>query len=58
VTPILLVLKLWFIALAIFVAGYSLQFLGHLVEGNRSGEGMLLRRIFSRRKKKAVSKET
>ena len=52
VTPIFLILQLWFMAVAFFVAGYALQFLGHLVEGNRTGEGMLLRRIFSRKKKR------
>ena len=35
----------WVIAVAMFVAGYALQFIGHAVEGNRSGEAMLLRRL-------------
>ena len=47
--PLLLVFKLWWPALAFFVAGYALQFAGHLVEGNRSGEEMLIRRILGRK---------
>ncbi len=35
----------WEIAVAMFAAGYALQFLGHAIEGNRSGEGQLLRRL-------------
>ena len=49
--PLLLVLRQWMLAGALFVAGYALQFLGHLVEGNRSGEEQLVRRILSRRRK-------
>jgi len=47
--PILLVFRLWVLALVMFVGGYALQFLGHLIEGNRSGEEMLLRRLFGRK---------
>ncbi len=36
-------------AAALFVGGYALQFIGHAVEGNRSGEEMLLRRLIGRR---------
>ncbi|MFB3892866.1 MAG: DUF962 domain-containing protein [Phycisphaerae bacterium] len=43
--PVLLVLRQWWAALACFVGGYILQFVGHWVEGNRSGEEMLLRRL-------------
>ncbi len=46
--PVLLVLRQWSLAGAVFVAGYALQFIGHLVEGNRSGEEMLFRRLFDR----------
>ncbi|MFW6132801.1 MAG: DUF962 domain-containing protein [Planctomycetota bacterium] len=46
--PILLVLDGFLLALAIFVLGYALQFIGHAVEGNRSGEEMLVRRLFGR----------
>lgn len=43
--PILLAMQLWWWALAAFVGGYVLQFIGHLIEGNRSGEEMLVRRL-------------
>ncbi len=48
--PILLVSRQWPLAAALFVAGYALQFIGHLVEGNRSGEEMLLRRILGQKR--------
>ena len=45
--PILLILRRWWpAAAACFVGGYVLQFVGHFIEQNRSGEEMLLRRIF------------
>jgi len=47
-TPILLILGQWAVAAAFFVGGYALQFLGHRIEGNRSGEEMLVRRIAGR----------
>ena len=47
--PILLILQRYWLALATFLAGYTLQFIGHLVEGNRSGEEMLVRRILGRK---------
>jgi uncharacterized membrane protein YGL010W len=47
--PALLVLGHWLPAMVSFVAGYALQFLGHLIEGNRSGEEMLLRRLLRRK---------
>ena len=43
--PIMLGFKQWWVALGLFVGGYALQFLGHFIEGNRSGEGMLLRKL-------------
>ncbi len=46
--PIFLILQQWILAGAMFVGGYALQFLGHLIEGNRSGEEMLIRRIAAR----------
>jgi len=46
--PALLIGRQWLAAAGLFVGGYALQFLGHLVEGNRSGEEMLLRRIIGR----------
>ena len=50
VAPVLLVLGRWEMAAAFFVSGYALQFIGHLVEGNRSGEEMLVRRLLTRRR--------
>jgi len=47
--PILLALRQWLLALILFAAGYVLQFLGHLIEGNRSGEEMLLRKLLGKR---------
>ncbi len=46
--PIALVLRQWWWAAGLFAGGYILQFVGHAVEGSRSGEGMLLRRILGR----------
>lgn len=48
--PILLILRQWLLAGLFFLGGYALQFLGHAIEGNRSGEEMLLRRILGREK--------
>jgi hypothetical protein len=45
----LAVMGQWLLAIGVFVAGYVLQLLGHLAEGNRSGEEELLRRLFRRR---------
>ena len=45
VAPILLILGHVHLAIAFFVGGYAVQFAGHAIEGNRSGEEMLLRRI-------------
>ena len=44
--PVLLICRMWWWALGCFVGGYILQFVGHAIEHNRSGEEMLLRRIF------------
>ena len=46
--PVLLILRQWPTAAACFVGGYILQFLGHAIERNRSGEEMLVRRIFGK----------
>jgi uncharacterized membrane protein YGL010W len=46
VAPALLILGHGWLALSAFLAGYALQFLGHMVEGNKSGEEELVRRIF------------
>jgi hypothetical protein len=37
---------LW--AILLFVLGYALQFTGHAIEGNRSGEELLLRRLLGK----------
>ena len=47
--PILLALRHYWVALACFVGGYVLQFAGHAIEGNRSGEEELARRILRRK---------
>jgi hypothetical protein len=47
--PILLILRHGYLALACFVGGYALQFIGHIVEGNRSGEEMLVRRMLGKK---------
>ena len=46
--PVLLILRLWWPALAAFVGGYALQFTGHIIEHTPSGEGKLFRRILRR----------
>jgi uncharacterized membrane protein YGL010W len=42
------VLGYWLLAAGLFVGGYALQFLGHVVEGSRSGEEELIRTLFRR----------
>ncbi len=49
VAPVLLILQQWWLAGSFFVAGYALQFIGHMIEGNQSGEEMLVRRILGRK---------
>ena len=51
-TPIFLILQQWWLAGAMFVGGYALQFIGHLIEGNRAGEEVLARRLLGLDKKK------
>ncbi len=48
--PLLAIFGLWPVAISLFVTGYALQFIGHLIEGNRSGEEQLLRKILSRKR--------
>jgi len=48
--PIMGALDRWVLAGVLFAGGCALQFLGHAIEGNRSGEEMLVRRLFSRRR--------
>ncbi len=47
--PVLLIFQQWALAGVFFVGGYVLQFIGHRVEGNRSGEEMLVRRLMGRK---------
>ena len=49
--PIALALRQWWWAAGLFVGGYVLQFVGHAVERNRSGEELLIRRILGRKTK-------
>jgi len=49
--PALVALRKWWLALAAFASGYALQFLGHLIEGNRSGEEELVRRLLGKARK-------
>ncbi len=44
--PVLFIREQWLMGGAMFVAGYAIQFIGHLIEGNRSGEEELIRKIF------------
>lgn len=46
------ILQHWLWAAGLFVGGYALQFIGHLIEGNQSGEEMLFRRLFGRQSSK------
>jgi len=46
--PLLLILARPWWALGLFVGGYVLQFVGHAIEGNRSGEEQLVRRLLRR----------
>jgi len=46
--PVLVVLKYYWWALAAFVGGYIVQFVGHFIEGNKSGEELLLRKLFGK----------
>lgn len=36
------------LAAGLFVAGYALQFIGHAIEGNKSGEQMLFEKLLRR----------
>ena len=47
----LAILGHWLLAVGMFVGGYALQFLGHVVEGNRSGEEQLVRRLLRRHRR-------
>lgn len=47
--PVMLVIQQWWWALGLFVGGYALQFLGHIIEGNRSGEEELVRKLLGKK---------
>lgn len=49
--PVLLALKQWQWAIGMFVGGYVLQFLGHAIEGNSSGEAMIFRFLLRRKQR-------
>jgi hypothetical protein len=49
--PVLLLMGMWYWAAAAFVGGYTLQFIGHAIEGNRSGEEVLLRKLLGKNSK-------
>ena len=51
-SPIFLTLHEWLLATALFIGGYALQFIGHLIQGDQSGEEMLVRKLLSRASKK------
>jgi uncharacterized membrane protein YGL010W len=42
------ILGRWLLVPILFAVGLGLQFLGHYIEGSRSGEELLLRRVFRR----------
>ncbi|MDP6634073.1 MAG: DUF962 domain-containing protein [Phycisphaerae bacterium] len=46
--PALAIMQFWCWAIGAFVGGYALQFIGHAIEGNRSGEEMLLRKLLGK----------
>jgi len=46
--PILLCLRQWWAAGICFAGGYLLQIVGHVIERNRSGEEIFLRRLLGR----------
>lgn len=48
----LAVMGQWTLAGGLFTGGYALQFLGHIIEGNRSGEEQLVRRLLGRDRRK------
>ncbi|MBI5725392.1 MAG: DUF962 domain-containing protein [Planctomycetes bacterium] len=50
--PAMLIIRQWWLALGLFAGGYALQFIGHLIEGNKSGEEMLFRRLLGMEKNK------
>jgi len=47
--PVTALMKYWVLAAGLFFGGYALQFIGHMIEGNRSGEEELVRRLLRKR---------
>ena len=45
----LAVLGHWLLGGGMLLAGYALQLIGHVVEGNRSGEERVIRKLLGRR---------
>ncbi len=45
----LVIFKLYWAGVLVFAGGYALQFLGHIIEHNQSGEEQLVRRIFRKK---------
>jgi len=56
--PVLLIMQMWWPAAGAFVGGYALQFIGHAIEGNQSGEEILLRRLLGRTSEPPESEES
>lgn len=47
-TPVFLIRQNWPLALACFLGGYALQFIGHAIEGNDAGETVLVKKLLGR----------
>jgi hypothetical protein len=56
--PVLLIMQLWPLAAGAFVGGYALQFIGHAIEGNQSGEEMLVRKLLGKTSEPPESDES
>ena len=54
--PVMLLMQQWVMAAVMFVGGYALQFAGHVVEGNRSGEEIMIRDLLERRRARKRSR--
>jgi hypothetical protein len=48
VSVYLLFMERWWWALAAFVGGYALQFIGHAIEGNDAGEVVLVKKLLGK----------
>ena len=54
--PVMLLMQQWLLAAVMFVGGYALQFAGHVVEGNRSGEELFIRKLLERRRARKAAR--